>query len=279
MLLFNRVTIVGVGLIGGSLGMALRRRRLARQVVGWSRKPRTLRLARRCGAIDAGTTNLRRAVAEANVIVLATPGDTIIPLARRVAPFMRPGSFLTDVGSSKARIINALDGTLPNHVPFVGTHPLAGSEVRGIDAARADLFERSCCIITSTRTTNPKALAAVRRLWHALGCRVVVMNPERHDALLAATSHLSHALAWCLAGVPTHEALAVAPPSFMEMTRIAKSDPRLWEAIFLSNRAQLLRAMSQFERRWKRLRSLITQGRRAPLHRFLTAAPAQRMSL
>ena len=270
--IFHRVTIIGLGLIGGSLGMAIRRKRLAREIIGFSRKRQTLALAKRRGAIDAGTTDLRAAVRAAQVVVIATPVDTIVPIARRIAPWVCDGCVLTDVGSTKAAIVLALERSLPGGVSFVGAHPLAGSEQRGMAAAQPALFEGSSCLVTTTRKTNPKARAVVRRLWQGLGCRVVVMSPERHDAWLAKTSHLSHALAWCLASVPPRAAHAGAPPSFAEMTRIAQSDPRLWEAIFLSNRTQLLRAMNRFEARWAQLRALIARGRPTPLRRFLAGA-------
>ena len=141
MRLFKQVTIVGLGLIGGSLGMALRRRRLAGTVVGLSRRASTLRRAKARGAIDIGMRDARRAVRDTDLVVLATPVVAIVPEAIRLARFMRSGSVLTDVGSSKAQIVRSLERVLPRDVKFVGAHPLAGSEQQGIDAARADLFE------------------------------------------------------------------------------------------------------------------------------------------
>src|SRR3990167_407336 len=157
---FNRVTIIGLGLIGGSLGMALRRRGM--RVTGYSRKTSTLRAAKRRGAIDVGTTNLRAAVREADLVVLATPVDTIVPMARRVARLVHPGTILTDAGSTKVRIVRSLERFLPRHVSFVGAHPLAGSERRGIDAASNELFRGSVCILTKTPRTNQIGRASCR---------------------------------------------------------------------------------------------------------------------
>ena len=279
MALFKQVTIVGLGLIGGSLGMAIRRRRLAERVVGLSRTEATLRAARRRGAIDTGTTDEGNAVREADLVVLATPVDLIVPKAKRLSRLMRRGSILTDVGSTKGSIVNALTGRLPRRVAFVGAHPLAGSEQRGIMAARAEAFQGSTCVVTRTAASDPRAVARVRAFWNRLAGRVVLMSPERHDRLIAQVSHLPHVLAFCLVDAASSEALAMAPRSFLEATRVAKSDPELWEAILRDNRAALLRALEAFERRCRRLRRLLDGGRSRRLARFLHHAQAIRCAL
>ena len=279
MALFNRVTIVGLGLIGGSLGMAIRRRHLARTVVGYSRKPSTLRRAKQRGAIDIGTTNLRDAVREADLVVIATPVDAIVPFAQHAARFCRRGAILTDVGSTKTEIVCSLERSLPRHVSFVGAHPIAGSEQHGIGAAQATLFDGSVCVLTPTDVTPRRAQQAVARLWKRLGVQVVTMSPARHDRLFAAMSHLPHAVAFCLAGcVPKHR-LPQTPPSFLCMTRIAESDPDLWDDIFLSNRRPMLAAMDQFAARWAQLRVRLARGDRRGVRAFLTDAKAQRHAI
>ncbi len=279
MLVFDRITIVGLGLIGGSLGMALRRKRLAREVVGVSRRAVTARRAKTRGAVDLGMMDSKRAVREADLVILATPVEAIVPTALRLAKTMRPGSILTDVGSSKGAIVRALERRLPHHVAFVGGHPLAGSEQQGIEAADASLFDGSVCILTKTARTDPRALARVRQLWAPLVERVVLMSPARHDRLLAQMSHLPHVIAFCLASAVEREGLAVAPRSFLDMTRIAKSSPQLWDDIFLSNRDGVLASMARFEHRWRALRKLITQGRGSSLRRALARAGAVRHAL
>ena len=279
MALFNRVTIVGLGLIGGSLGIAIRRKRLAREVVGLSRDASTLRRAKRRGAIDLGTTDAARAVADADLVILATPVDTIIPYTRRLAPHMKLGSILTDVGSTKAGIVQALERSLPAHIAFVGGHPLAGSEARGIGAAVPHLFDGAVCILTPTARTDRRALARVRRLWTSVASRVVTMSPAEHDRALAATSHLSHLVAACLTtSVPSAVCLHAAP-SFLDMTRLSKSDPGLWDDIFFSNAAATLAAMDRFDRRWHALRALLAGRRRRDLRRLLRDAKRRRDAL
>ena len=280
MSLFKRVAIVGLGLIGGSLGMALRRRRIAQTVVGYSRTPATMRRARACGAIDTAAATLQEAVRDAELVVLAMPVGLVASLGSIAASHMRWGAVLTDVGSTKRALVERLESALrAGPVAFVGGHPLAGSEQRGIAAARADMFDGSVCILTRTPRTNAAALATVKKLWTPLVKRVVVMSPERHDALLAATSHLPHLIAWSLTLSAPRGVGAVIPPSFLEMTRIAKSDPDLWDDILLSNRRDVVSAVRRFERELGRLRVLIARGNAAALTRRLAAAKSRREAL
>jgi len=279
MALFNRVTIVGLGLIGGSLGMAARRKHLARVVIGVSRRPATLRRAKRLGAIDIGTTDFRRAVRDADLVVLATPVEDIAPLAERAAALMRPGSMLTDVGSTKAAIVNRLERTLPRGIAFVGGHPIAGSEQQGIEAADPHLFDGAVCVLTKTGRTKRAALLRVRRLWASLVDQVVIMNPRQHDRLLARTSHLPHLVACALIQATQVAPLPRAPRSFLDMTRIAKSPPELWREIVFSNRAELLAAMQRFDRQWRTLRACLTSQDRRGLQRMLARAQMKRNAL
>jgi prephenate dehydrogenase len=275
----HRVTIVGLGLIGGSLGMALRRQRLAREVVGLSRSMANVARAKRRGAIDWGTTDPRRAVGDADLVVLAGPVDTIVPQGRRLARLMRPGRILTDVGSVKGRIVAGLDGRVSNRVAFVGAHPLAGSERRGIETADAGLFRNAVVILTPTARAPRHALTRVARLWRQLGCRVVTMSPQAHDRALAGMSHLPHLLAAGLVNAVAPARNSLAAPSFLEMTRIAASDPDLWDDILLANRGEVLAAMGRFEREWRALRRAIGAGRRPALRRHLARAQALRLRL
>lgn len=276
--LFRQVTIVGLGLIGGSIGLAARRSRAAGTVVGLSRHNATIRRARARRAIDWGTIDAARAVREADLVVIATPVDEIARHALKLTRFMKPGAVLTDVGSTKAVIVAALEGRLPHGAAFVGAHPIAGSERRGIEAADGELFKHSICVVTPTSRTDRRALAKVRRFWTRLGARVVSMTPARHDRLLAAGSHLPHLAAFALAGSAA-PGLPIAPRSYLDMTRIAQSDPDLWDDIFLSNRRAVLAAADGFNRELQRLRSAIVRGDRAALRRRLARSKARRDAL
>ena len=279
MVRFNRVTIVGLGLIGGSLGMAIKRKQLANEVVGYSRKPSTLAQAKRRGAIDRGSTSLEEAVHDTELIVLAVPVDAMVPLALRLRHALKPGAILTDVGSSKAQLVRRLETVMPKGTAFVGAHPLAGSEQRGIAAACPELFDGSCCIITRTRRTDPKALRRVARFWTPVVQRVEVMDPARHDALLAAVSHVPHLLAFSLMLATPSAARAIAPRSFLEVTRVASSDPGLWQGIVLSNRREILAALDRLDRVLRQGRAAIARADSRRLHQWLVHAHRLRQAL
>ncbi len=273
-----RITIVGLGLIGGSLGMAVKRRRPSIRITGFSRKSSTLRQALRRRAIDEGIGDLERAVRRADLVVLATPVDRIVPLARRCAKVMPKGSVITDVGSTKGAIVSALR-TLPRGIAFVGGHPIAGSERRGIGAADAKLFDGSLCILTPTAATPKAALRTVQALWRPLVGKIVVISPARHDAALAGISHLPHLLASALLQTVQRPPLPRTPRSFLDMTRITLSDPDLWDDIFATNRPALLVRMDAFTAQWRRLRALVRRGDRAALRALLTRSRALRHAL
>lgn len=274
---FKQVTIVGLGLIGGSLGMAIRQKRLAQTVVGFSRKPETMKRAKARGAIDAATADLVEAVLDADLVILAAPISQIISLGQKAAKAMKPGSILTDVGSTKGEIVRALEHAVPQRVAFVGAHPIAGSELSGIDAASADIFDAGYCILTPTPRTDPAALKQVESLWKAIASRVVRMNVLSHDRRLAVGSHLPHLLAFILTAMLPKD--FEVPRSFVEMTRIAKSDPDLWIDIFASNRKALIDAFNSFEANGQRLATLLQQGRYKVLRRELARIQSIRKSL
>ena len=244
---FDTVAIVGVGLIGGSIGLALKERRLARRVVGIGRRKAVLDRARRLHAIDQGTIELARGVADADLTVFCTPVNLIADQVEQAAQHCRPGALLTDSGSTKRTIVERLERALPNGVRFVGSHPLAGSEKRGIDEARPDLFDGRVCVVTRTANTPAESLAAVQAFWRSLGARVLTMTPDVHDQALAYASHLPHLAAAGLAIVLPDAYREVAASGFRDTTRIAASDPDLWTAIFLENTGPLVAALHDFE--------------------------------
>ena len=242
-----RVAIVGVGLIGGSLGLGLRARRMVQSVVGVGRSEETLQKAVRLGALDTFSTDFVNGVENADLIVLATPISQILADIETLPGLFKPGAIVTDVGSTKSEIAHVGDRYLPG--AFVPSHPMAGGEKSGIEAARADLFDGAVWAITPTEKTNADAQKTVRDMAQALGARVLVMPPAQHDEAVAATSHLPHVLAYALASVAGAEAARnpfaseLSAGSFASGTRVAQSSPELWREIALSNRAALLAAV------------------------------------
>lgn len=253
-----RVAIVGVGLIGGSLGMALRERRLAEVVVGIGRSPAALEKALYLGAIDEFTTDLADGVRSADLIVLATPIGQILADLGRLPTLLSPQAVVTDVGSTKAEIAREGDRLLTNGA-FVPGHPMAGSERSGVEAARADLFIEATWALTPTDATNREALKVVRHLAQAVGARTIVLDPHSHDRAVAVTSHLPHVLAYALTTLAAAESqcnphlLDLAAGSFASATRVAGSSPELWRDIALSNQAALLEAIRAY-------RTLLTEA-------------------
>ena len=241
------MVIVGVGLIGGSIGQAVRARGLAGRVVGVGRDPARLDAARSLGAIDAGTTEPAAAVADAAVVVVCTPVDRIAADVVAAAAHAPVGALITDAGSTKRQIVAAVEADARARAAFVGAHPIAGSEQRGVAHARADLFEGRACVLTPTARTPPDRLHRARRFWRGLGSRVVEMGPAAHDGALAFTSHLPHAVAAALAAVVPVEALPLAAGAYRDGTRVAAADPDLWTAIFLQNREPLIEALGALQ--------------------------------
>jgi prephenate dehydrogenase len=274
----DTLTIVGVGLIGGSIGLAARRRGVARQILGVGRHAASLNEALAVGAIDEASFDLS-AVHRAEVAVFCTPVDRIAEQVLAAAPGCAAGTLLTDAGSTKSAIVRQIGNRLPPGVAFVGSHPLAGSEKRGPRHADADLFEGRLTVVTQAPDTDPAALERTAAFWRALGARVRVMNPEEHDQALALTSHLPHLLAAALAGVLPRSLYELTATGFRDTTRVAAGDPELWRAIFLHNRGALLEMMQLLGGRLAEFRAALERGDAASLDELLAQAKEVRDAL
>jgi prephenate dehydrogenase len=283
--LFTRMTVAGVGLIGGSLALAARAAGLVAEVVGYGRSEANLRLARERGVVDRIAREPGAAVAGADLVVLAAPVGVSAALAESFRPHAHPGAILTDVGSVKAGVVEALEARWPEGRLVVGAHPIAGSESSGAGAARADLFRGRRCLVTPTRATDRSALARVRALWEGVGAVVEEMPPTLHDEILARVSHLPHLAAYALVSafgetqIAGHRVLDYAGSGYRDTTRIAASRPELWRDIALANRAALGDALAEFRAVLDRIEQLLAAGDGDGLETVVAAAAALRQRL
>jgi prephenate dehydrogenase len=273
------LVVVGVGLIGGSIALAAKARRLAGSVVGVGRNRARLEEARRRGIIDDASADLAAAARRADFVVFCTPVDRIAEGVRAAAAVCRAGSFITDAGSVKGCIYRSLANDLPGGVEFVGSHPLAGSERQGFEFADARLFENRVCVVTPVESSTRPAVAHISAFWQKLGASVVEMTPEAHDAALAETSHLPHLAAAALAGTLSQENRRLAASGFRDTTRIASGDSDLWSAIFLGNREQMLASLSRYDASLAQFRRAIEQNDASALKELLKAAKINRESV
>lgn len=272
MKVFNKIAIIGTGLIGGSLALAIKKKGIAAQVVGVSRKKSTLLSAKKIGAIDRGSQELD-IIQDADLVVLATPVEAIINLAPRIKRFIEKKCIVIDVGSTKERIVSRLDKIFPN---YVGTHPLAGSEKRGILNARPDIFKNSLCILTPTKKTAPLALRKINLLWKRIGAKTVFLKPDIHDKILAFTSHLPHIIAFSLISAIPAKYLGLSSTGLRDTTRIAASDNEIWEEIIFSNKKHIINSIRVFQNNLSKIKSAIQNKDRLALGSILTQARSKR---
>jgi prephenate dehydrogenase len=277
---YDTVAIVGVGLIGGSIGLALRERRLAQKVVGIGRRQQSLDAARKVGAIDNGVTNLASGVSQAQLIVVATPVDTIAERVIQASAACPAASLITDAGSTKEAIVSAVDAGLATRRSgprFVGSHPLAGDHRTGPEHSRSDLFDGRTVVITPSEHTRPAAVTEVSGFWESLGANVRSMTPREHDRALAMTSHLPHVAAVALAAATPSELLPLTASGWRDTTRVAGGDPALWQAILTANRQHVLDALDMMRQTFASLRESLEQGDNESLIAILeTAAKRKR---
>jgi len=242
-LLFRKVTVVGIGLLGGSIALSLKKNHLAREVVGVSRRQAALNFALKNKIIDQGTSDIVKSVDNADLVILATPIQTILSLLTSLGPRLKRGCIVTDVGSTKSSVVSVAHKHLPNHVFFVGAHPLAGSEKKGIEFSDANLFDKSFCLLTPTEKTNKDALAKVSEVWTRMGCVLKSVSPDEHDSILAYTSHVPHLLAYALIDAIPQDYLLFGASGLRDTTRIAGSNPQLWNDVCMQNSKNILKSL------------------------------------
>ncbi|HET9490443.1 MAG TPA: prephenate dehydrogenase/arogenate dehydrogenase family protein [Methylomirabilota bacterium] len=282
--MIQRLTVIGVGLLGGSIAKAARARGLAREIVGVGRHAGRLEPALRDGTLDRIATDPLDGVRGADFVVLAVPVQTIERLLESIWPALGADTLLTDVGSTKAAIARAAERLAARRpVAFVGSHPMAGSEKSGYGVARADLLGGATVIVTPTETSAPAAVKAVSGFWESLGAgRILLMDPAAHDRAVAAVSHLPHLVACALVDAVERldpGAFDVAARGFRDTTRIAAADPEVWEAIFLANREATAASTREFLRSLADLSRLLDTGDGAGLRAALARIKARREAL
>lgn len=269
--LIQRLCVIGVGLIGGSLARALREKGEVAEVVGSGRNEDNLRAAVRLGVVDRYDTDPARAVVGADVVVIAVPLGAIEPVLRAIVPALPPDAVITDVGSAKSSVVADVEriyGQIPPN--FVPGHPIAGTEKSGVEASFSTLFQRRRVILTPLAETAAAAHHLIKQMWELTGAEVVDMGVRHHDAVLAATSHLPHMLAYTLVDTLARlddraEIFRYAAGGFRDFTRIASSDPRMWHDICVANREQLLEMIELFNADLERLAKAIRADDRAAI--------------
>ena len=279
---FQKISILGVGLLGGSIGLAVRRRQIANEVAGYVRRAASLKDCERAGAVDYATTDLLAAVSGADLVILCTPLAQMRSLAEQILPALKPGAIVTDVGSVKAGIVRELESLLKKSgAHFVGSHPMAGGEKMGVLAARADLFDGAACVITATDGTNVTAQRTVEIFWQSLGARTLKLNPAQHDLLVSRTSHLPHLVAATLAGLvldskqPKQQA-ALCATGFRDTTRIASGSPEMWRDIVLANRKNVSQSVDSFVAELKSFQSALKKSDGKAVENFFATAKSRR---
>jgi len=279
---FRKITIIGVGLLGGSIGLAARRRRLAREIAGFVRRPASLKDCEKTGVVDYATTDLLAAVSNADLVILCTPLSQMRPRVLEMLPALKRGAIVTDVGSVKTSVVRELESLVAKAgAHFVGSHPMAGAEKTGVLAARADLFENAVCVVTPAKKSNVAAVRKVEAFWKSLGARTLRLGPEQHDALVSRSSHLPHIVAAALVSYilnPNHPKpqSALCANGFRDTTRIASGSPEMWRDIALANRKNLSQSVDAFITELHTFQLALKKADTKAISKFLETAKARR---
>jgi cyclohexadieny/prephenate dehydrogenase len=264
---FRRVALIGIGLIGSSLAHAMRRGELAGEITGFARSEATRTKAKDIGLVDAVFSSPGAAVEDADLVILCSPVGTYAALAAEIAPALKPGAILTDVGSVKGAVVRDVEGHVPPGVHFIPGHPIAGTEQSGPESGFAELFINRWCILTPLPGADPLAVERLSAFWRACGSNVEIMTPEHHDLVLAITSHLPHLIAYNIVStaadleeVTSSEVIKYSAGGFRDFTRIAASDPTMWRDVFLNNKDAVLEMLGRFSEDLSALQRAIRWG-------------------
>lgn len=274
----RHLTIIGLGLLGGSIGLGVRKFISDCKIMGCAHRPDSLIHAQQLGAVDEWTLDIPQAVREADLVILCMPVGQIPIWIDKIGPHLKPGTVVTDVGSTKASICET-GAKMSGPGVFVGSHPMAGGEKTGVACARADLFLGTTCVVTPTPSTDPSAVDRVEAFWTGLGMRVVRHDPKTHDRLVAWISHLPHAVAAAVVGVQTEASLDLRGKGWTDTTRIAAGDAKLWRDIFMENRENLIDAIGQLNAELSELVQLLRSGNANAVQDWLSRRAQRRTGL
>ncbi|MDA8587249.1 prephenate/arogenate dehydrogenase family protein [Rhodobacteraceae bacterium] len=285
-LIYNRVALIGLGLIASSMAHAMRRDKTVGEITGTARSAETREIAREVGICDQVMDTAVEAVADADLVVLAVPVGAMEAVAREIGPHLKPGATVTDVGSVKRAVIDAVAPHIPDNVHFIPGHPLAGTEHSGPRSGFAELFENRWCILSPEDHTNAEALDRLTRLWKAMGANVNTMEIDHHDLVLAVTSHCPHLIAYTMVGVADDlgritdsEVINYSAAGFRDFTRIAASDPTMWRDVFMNNKEATLEILGRFTEELFALQRAIRQGDEQHLFDYFTRTRAIRRGI
>ncbi len=276
---FNQISIMGVGLLGGAVGLAIRKAGVAARVVGYCRRSEAARAAVQVGAVDECLTEPAKAAADSDLVILCAGPESVAEIAAAIAEDLPEGAIVTDVASVKSRVVAGCVEALGKKARFVGSHPLAGSEKRGVENAASFDLGGSICVITPNRSTDTDALTTIREFWSSLGLRVLELSPEEHDARLARTSHLPHMAASALCALLKDGDEGFCATGFRDATRIAAGDPAMWTEIALTNREALAAELYKLAKRLQGAADLLTAADRDALRKFLESGANRRAEL
>ncbi len=283
---FDTVALIGIGLLGSSISHAIRRRKIARRIVGYARSAETRATAVRLGLIDEAFSSAAEAVADADLVILCSPVGTYGTIAAEIAPHLKAGTVLTDVGSVKAAVIHDVAPHVPPGIHFVPAHPIAGTEKSGPEAGFAELFDNRWCILTPLEGADAVAVNRLANFWRGLGSNVDFMEASHHDLVLAITSHLPHLIAFNIVNTASHlehvtdsEVIKFSAGGFRDFTRIGASDPTMWRDIFLNNREAVLEMLGRFTEDLFHLQRAIRYGDGDTMHRLFSAARTTRKGI
>ncbi len=284
--LFETVAFIGIGLIGSSLARVIRRDGLARSIIACARRPETLATVMELGLADAVTDDYAEAVQNADLVMICAPVGAYGAIGAAIAPYLKPGAIVSEVGSVKQAVVDTLGPLIPEGVHFVPGHPIAGTEHSGPASGFAELFEGRWCILTPLPFTDPDAVERIAALWRSAGSTIEMMDPQHHDMILAVTSHLPHLIAYTIVGTATdlsehlqHEVIKFSASGFRDFTRIAASDPVMWRDIFINNREAVLEILQRFTEDLTALQRAIRWGEGKKLEDLFTRTRAIRRSI